>query len=64
MRVEAIYEERLIYEQNQTGVIFSLKNMGWKDSKSLDHQSSDGSMSPPRTLADIYEDDAESDSKS
>jgi hypothetical protein len=30
-KVEAIYEEKLVYETNQTGVIFSLKNMGWKD---------------------------------
>ncbi len=37
MRVEAIYEERLIYEQNQTGVIFSLKNMGWKDKTETQH---------------------------
>ena len=62
--VESKYEERLVYEPNQTGVIFALKNMEWKDSKSLDHQSSDGSMSPPRTLADIYEEDAESDTDS
>jgi len=64
MRVEAIYEERLIYEQNQTGVIFSLKNMGWKDSKSLDHQSSDGSMSPPRTLAELYDEERNTESES
>jgi hypothetical protein len=30
-RVEAKYENRLIYENNPTGVIFALKNMGWKD---------------------------------
>lgn len=30
-RVESIYEERAIYENNPTGVIFALKNMGWKD---------------------------------
>lgn len=29
-RVEAIYEERLVWD-NATGVIFPLKNMGWKD---------------------------------
>ena len=29
--VEAKYEGRLIYENNPTGVIFALKNMGWKD---------------------------------
>jgi hypothetical protein len=30
-RVESIYEERAIYENNPTGVIFALKNMGWSD---------------------------------
>lgn len=30
-KVEARYEERLIYENSPTGVIFALKNMGWKD---------------------------------
>ena len=60
MTVEATYEERLIYEPNQTGVIFSLKNMGWKDSKHLDHQSSDGSMSPPKTLAELYDEERQS----
>lgn len=39
MRVEATYEERLIYEPNQTGVIFSLKNMGWRDKSEVDHTS-------------------------
>lgn len=29
--VEAKYEERLIYDGQPTGVIFALKNMGWKD---------------------------------
>lgn len=29
-KVEAIYEERLVWD-NCTGVIFPLKNMGWKD---------------------------------
>jgi len=29
--VEAHYEERLVYEKNQTGVIFALKNMDWSD---------------------------------
>jgi len=30
-KVESIYEERAIYDNNPTGVIFALKNMGWKD---------------------------------
>lgn len=60
MRVEATYEERLIYEPNQTGVIFSLKNMGWKDSRHVDNTSSDGSMSPPKTLAELYDEERQS----
>jgi hypothetical protein len=35
-KVEAIYEERAIYENNPTGVIFALKNMGWSDNKKID----------------------------
>lgn len=31
-KVEAIYEERAIYGEKPTGVIFALKNMGWSDS--------------------------------
>jgi len=30
-RIERVYETRLIYENNPTGVIFALKNMSWKD---------------------------------
>lgn len=30
-KVMAIYEEKMIYANNPTGVIFALKNMGWKD---------------------------------
>jgi hypothetical protein len=29
--IEAIYEKRLVYSRNVTGVIFALKNMGWTD---------------------------------
>lgn len=36
--VEARYEERLIYENNPTGVIFALKNMGWKDKQEIDQK--------------------------
>lgn len=35
-KVEAKYEGRLIYENNPTGVIFALKNMGWKDKTEQD----------------------------
>jgi len=30
-KVESIYEEKLLYSPNPTGVIFALKNMGWAD---------------------------------
>lgn len=36
--VEYKYEERLIYESNPTGVIFALKNMGWKDKQEIDQK--------------------------
>jgi len=36
--VEGIYESRLIYESNPTGVIFALKNMGWKDRQEIDQK--------------------------
>jgi hypothetical protein len=35
-RVEAKYEERLIWDNSPTGVIFALKNMGWKDKTETD----------------------------
>lgn len=35
-KVEAKYEQRLIYDNNSTGVIFALKNMGWKDKTEVD----------------------------
>lgn len=34
-KVEAIYEKRLVWD-NSTGVIFPLKNMGWKDKTEVD----------------------------
>jgi hypothetical protein len=36
LRVEACYEGRLIYDNQPTGVIFALKNMGWKDRQEID----------------------------
>jgi hypothetical protein len=36
-QVESIYEERAIYEDRPTGVIFALKNMGWSDNQKVDH---------------------------
>ena len=35
-KVEAIYEERLVYSQSPTGVIFALKNMNWRDKTETD----------------------------
>jgi len=37
-RVETIYEDRLVYESQPTGVIFALKNMGWADNQNIDHR--------------------------
>lgn len=37
--VEYKYEERLIYDTNPTGVIFALKNMGWKDKQEIEQSS-------------------------
>lgn len=34
--IENIYEQRLIYGTNPTGLIFALKNMGWSDKKEID----------------------------
>jgi hypothetical protein len=36
-KVEAIYEERAVYDDKPTGVIFALKNMGWSDNQKIDH---------------------------
>lgn len=38
-KVEAAYEDRLIWDNAPTGVIFALKNMGWRDRQELDHTS-------------------------
>lgn len=38
-RVEVVYEERLMYSPNPTGVIFALKNMGWADNAKVAHSS-------------------------
>lgn len=35
-RVESVYEERLVFSSFPTGVIFALKNMGWKDKQETD----------------------------
>ena len=35
-KVERIYEEKLIWENSPTGVIFALKNMGWSDKTEMD----------------------------
>lgn len=35
-RVAARYEERLVYDNAPTGVIFALKNMGWSDKSEMD----------------------------
>ena len=40
--VEAKYEERLIWDNSPTGVIFALKNMGWKDKTETELSGKDG----------------------
>ena len=53
-KVERIYEERAIYEQQPTGVIFALKNMGWADNQKIDHTTKDESINKfdPSKLSD------------
>jgi len=46
-KVESIYEERMIYENNPTGVIFALKNMGWSDRVSNDHTTNGKDITSP-----------------
>ena len=46
-KVESIYEERAIYENNPTGVIFALKNMGWTDRVANDHTTGGEKINPP-----------------
>lgn len=36
-RVENMYETKMIYDNNPTGVIFALKNMGWSDKSEVDN---------------------------
>lgn len=35
-KVESLYEERLLYSTQPTGVIFALKNMNWRDRQETD----------------------------
>ena len=51
-KVESIYEERAIYENNPTGVIFALKNMGWTDRVANDLTSGGERITPPITWID------------
>jgi hypothetical protein len=46
-KIESIYEERAIYENNPTGVIFALKNMGWSDRVANDHTTNGKDISSP-----------------
>ena len=40
-RVAEVYEERLVYGSQPTGVIFALKNMGWADRRDYQHEVKD-----------------------
>ena len=48
-KIEMAYELDLRQKGN-AGSIFGLKNFGWKDERSIDQTSSDGSMSPKADL--------------
>ncbi len=52
--VEREYEERL-ETQYSTGAIFALKNFGWRDKQDIDLSSSDGSMTPAKTVRYIID---------
>jgi hypothetical protein len=54
-RVESIYEERAIYDNNPTGVIFALKNMGWTDRLATDHTTQGEKITAPITWTDSNE---------
>jgi hypothetical protein len=55
--VEKGYEQQVADGRGDGGIVFILKNMGWSDKQEIDHQSSDGSMSPKgKTLDDFYAD--------
>lgn len=54
-KVESIYEERAIYENNPTGVIFALKNMGWTDRVASDHTTNGKDIQAPITWIDSNE---------
>lgn len=36
--IESKYEERLIYSNKPVGVIFALKNMGWRDKQEIEQK--------------------------
>lgn len=36
-KIESRYEEKMIYDDKPTGVIFALKNMGWRDRTETEH---------------------------
>lgn len=58
-RVELFLEQRL-FLNNPTGTIFNLKNnFGWTDKQQLDHQSSDGSMTPKSYAPEQYKEAAD-----
>lgn len=70
-KVESILESRLVKagltnSTNPAMTIFTLKNnYNWTDKVQNDNISSDGSMTPPRTLRDLYrEENAVSESES
>jgi hypothetical protein len=56
-------ERGLSGQSNSSVTIFDLKNNhGYTDSSEIDLKSSDGSMSPPQNLKELYDAEAESES--
>lgn len=53
--VENYYELQLLTSNSATGPKFALQQMGWTDKHDIDLKSSDGSMSPPSNLQELYD---------
>jgi hypothetical protein len=60
--VENYYEMQLIDGSSAQGAKFALQQMGWSSKSVHDLKSSDGSMSPPQNLKELYDAEAESES--
>lgn len=59
-RIEAAYEERLVWDNSPTGTIFALKNMGWKDRNEVAPVDPDGNALKQELTIKIIRDTASS----